>query len=93
MINTALWRRIGVYDVEGRCGCVGGDRPLCDGVGNVECRIIADLVNSVEISLCTGTGISIFLIGMYRLGMSDNAFRTVNSRVNAITPANTPVAT
>jgi hypothetical protein len=54
MIKTALWRRIGVYDVEGRCGCVGGDRPLCDGVGNVECRIIADLVNSVEISLCTG---------------------------------------
>lgn len=36
------------------------------------------------------TGISIFLIGMYRLGMSDSAFRTVNSRVNAITPANTP---
>jgi hypothetical protein len=43
-----------VYEVEGRCGCVGGDKPLWDGEGNVECRIIADLVNSVDMSLCTG---------------------------------------
>jgi hypothetical protein len=35
-------------------------------------------------------GTSIFLIGIYRLGMSDSAFRTVNSRAKAMIPEKTP---
>lgn len=91
---------MGVYDVDGRCGCVGGERPLWDGLGIVECRIIDDLVNSFDINLCTGCfvnvlegytfGISDFLIGMYRFGMSDRALRTVRRRARAISPDNTP---
>jgi len=35
-------------------------------------------------------GTSIFLIGMYRFGMSERALRTVRSRASAINPENTP---
>jgi hypothetical protein len=35
-------------------------------------------------------GTSIFLIGIYRLGISDRTFRTVNSRAKAIIPEKTP---
>jgi hypothetical protein len=35
-------------------------------------------------------GISPFLIGMYRFGMSDRALRTVRSRVSAISPEKRP---
>lgn len=81
---------------------MGGECPLCEGVGSVEWRIIAERVNSVEMSLCTGYmsvkllvrrstfGISIFLIGMYRLGIADRALRTVRSRASAIIPDRTP---
>ena len=80
---------------------MGGERPLWDGLGIVECRIIDDRVNSLDISLCTGCfvnvlqggstfGISDFLIGMYRFGMSDRALRTVRRRARAISPDNTP---
>lgn len=82
---------------------MGGEWPLCEGVGSVECLIIEDRVNSVEMSLCTGYvsaeshsgrgttfGTSIFLIGMYRFGIADRALRTVSSLVSAIIPDNTP---
>jgi hypothetical protein len=52
-----------------------------------------ELMHRLVISLMRGRatfGTSIFLIGIYRLGMSDSAFRTVNSRVKAIIPENTP---
>jgi hypothetical protein len=47
----------------------------------------------LDISLMRGRvtlGTSIFLIGIYRLGMSDRAFRTVNRRAKAIIPEKTP---
>ena len=51
MIKRALCRIIGVYEVEGKFTLLGGDRPGCEGLGSVECRIIAERVNSVEINL------------------------------------------
>lgn len=42
-------------------------------------------------SMLRGTfGTSIFLIGMYRLGIFERASRTVRSRASAINPENTP---
>jgi len=91
-----------VYAVLGSCASVAGDNPLCEGLGNVERRIIADRESSVDISLWTSymildyaergqtLGTSIFLMGMYRLGISDNAFRTVYSLANATIPAKSP---
>ena len=80
---------------------MGEERPLWEGVGKVECRIIADRVNSVEISLWTGYildesrraktfGISIFLMGIYRLGIVDSALRTVSSLASNTITDNTP---
>ena len=42
-----------MYAVFGSCASVAGDNPLCEGLGNVDRRIIADRESSVDISLCT----------------------------------------